>query len=141
MKRFQELLKPDLDSPVAEQERASRELHDMVISSRLYWWSKVTASPNSGKFLLVVVAPWSNYDLALLDLLDDLDTFLPVYVANLQQFETIEQLTEVIPTVTTIPPQTPVVAFWVDGGFRDSAFGKLGRDLVATTLGLVLCQR
>jgi hypothetical protein len=145
MSRFQVLLKPESSlTPKEEQERASRQLPDVVRSSRLHWWKKA-AIPTQGKVLLLVVAPYSQYDLALLDVLDAAlarsraSKRLPsvrIYVANLQEYQTVEQLTEDIPTITQVPPQTPVAAVWENGILSKSAWGKQGRDLAADALGL-----
>ena len=146
MTRFQALLKPDSTStPMAEQERASRQLPDVVRSSRLKWWTKKAAIPAHGKALLLVIAPYSHYDLALLDVLDAALArprarkgllLVPIYVADLQQYRNVEQLSEDIPTITYAPPQTPVAAVWEDGILSKCAWGKQGRDLVADALGL-----
>jgi hypothetical protein len=144
MNRFQALLKAD-STPKAELERASRQLADVVKSSRLHWWTKKATIPTKGKALLLVVAPFSQYDLALLDVLDAALARLrvpkrllsvPIYVANLNQYETVEQLSEDIPTITQAPPQTPVAAVWENGKLSKSAWGKEGRDLAADALGL-----
>lgn len=146
MTRFQALLKPDATStPNAEQERASRQLPDVVKGSHLHWWTKKDAIPTQGKALLLVVAPYSQYDLALLDVLDAALArprapkrllSVPIYVANLQEYQTVEQLTEDIPTITQAPPQTPVAALWENGDLTKSAWGKQGRELAADALGL-----
>jgi hypothetical protein len=145
MTLFQALLKPDLMTPMAEQERASRELPQVVKGSHLHWWTNKGSIPTQGKVLLLVVAPYSHYDLALLD---ELDAALarprvpkrlqsvPIYVSNLERYQTVEQLTEDIPGITQIPFQTPVVAVWENGTLTKSAWGKSGRDLAADTLGL-----
>src|SRR5689334_13677102 len=118
MSRFQALLKPDSNStPKAEQERASCQLRDVVKSSHLHWWTKKATIPTQGRALLLGVAPYSQYDLALLDVLDALLArprapkrllSVPVYVANLLLYQTVEQLTRDIPALTQAPPQTPV---------------------------------
>jgi len=147
MTRFQELLKPDLTStPQIEQDRASRKLPDVVKGSHLHWWTKNAAIPAHGKALLLLVAPYSHHDLALLDVLDAAiarpraskrPLSVPiVYVANLLQYQTVAQLTEDIPTITQTPPQTPVAAVWENGVLIRSAWGKHGRDLAADVLGL-----
>jgi hypothetical protein len=145
MNRFQELLKPDLRStPGADQQRAAAELPNAVKRSHLHWWTKM-AVPSKGKAVLLVVAPWSHYDLALLDVLDETlanprsrarRLRVPVYVANLQDYQTFEQLTNDIPTITQPPPQTPIATLWEDGLITMTAWGKGGRDLTADALGL-----
>jgi hypothetical protein len=57
-------------------------------------------------------------------------------VANLQQYQTVEQLTEDIATITQAPPQTPVAIVWENGILSKSAWGKQARDLAAEALGL-----
>ncbi len=146
MNFFQALLKPDSAStPKAEQQRASRQLPDVVKNSHLHWWTKKAAIPTQGKALLLVVAPYSQYDLALLDVLDAALAgsrptkrllSVPIYVADLQQYQTVEQLTEDIPSITKAPPQTPIAAVWEDGVLTKSAWGKQGRGLAADALGL-----
>src|SRR5947208_3737962 len=97
MRRFRDLLAYDpASTPGEEQRRASEGLADAVARSRLRWWKDRTAAPGSGKCLLLVVAPFSQYDLTLLDLLDERFATDPppvsVYVANLQDYATVEQL-------------------------------------------------
>jgi hypothetical protein len=146
MTLFQALLNPDPDStPKEDQERASRQLPQAVKSSHLRWWTKKAPIPSEGKALLLLVAPYSHYDLALLDVLDAALArsrapkrllSVPIYVANLQQYQTVEQLTEDIPVITQAPSQTPVIVVWEDGRPSKSALGKKGRDLAADALGL-----
>jgi hypothetical protein len=145
MNRFQRLLKPDLRStPGADQQRASAELSNAVRTSHLRWWTK-TAVPSKGKAVLLVVAPWSHYDLALLDILDaalanprsrSRRLSVTIYVANLQDYKSLADLTKDIPTITQAPPQTPVAALWEEGIITMTAWGKRGRDLTAEALGL-----
>ena len=61
---------------------------------------------------------------------------VPIYVANLQEYQTVEQLTEDIPALTDAPLQTPVAALWENGRWSKTACGKQGRDLAAIALGL-----
>jgi len=86
-----------------------------------------------------VVSPFSQYDLTLLDLLDEkLDTDqLPVsvYVANLQDYATAEQLSAAFPGIGAAP-QTPIVAICDTGSLPTIACGKKARDLAAQALGL-----
>src|SRR5437899_12164701 len=118
MTRFQAFLKPDSTStPMAEQERASRQLPDVVRSSRLKWWTKKAAIPAHRKALLLVIAPYSHYDLALLDVLDaalplqrapKVLLVVPIYVADLHQYRKVEQLSEDTPPMTYAPLDTPL---------------------------------
>ena len=146
MTRFQDLLKPDAAStPRLDQERASRQLPEAVKASRLFWWTKAHAIPTESSFLLIIVAPYSHYDLAMLDILDDMianpwvsnhSRIGPIYVANLLDYQSLDQLTKEIPIITRAPLQTPVAAVWIDEEWRNTESGKRGRDLVAAEFGI-----
>lgn len=140
MRRFLSLLEPTPTStPMEEQRRASEGLADAVAQSRLLWWEgRVGAAPR-GKVLLLAVAPYSRYDLALLDLIDErLDggqpPTVPVYVANLQDYVSLEQLAADFPGAAAV--QTPLAAVWQDGAPSIAASGRKARDLAADAVGL-----
>ncbi len=140
MTRFRDLLTYDpASTPGDEQRRASEGLADAVARSRLRWWKGRKVAPLRGKCILLVVAPFSQYDLTLLDLLDErLDTDqppVPVYVANLQDQATAEQLSADFPGIGAAP-QTPIVAICDSGSLQTVACGKRARDVVAQALGL-----
>jgi len=97
MTNFRDLLAPDpASTPGEEQRRASERLADAVARSHLHWWKARQEANGVGKCLLVVVAPYSQYDLTLLDLLDETleacQSPLPVYVANVLDYASVEQL-------------------------------------------------
>jgi len=140
MTRFRDLLTYDpASTPGDEQRRASEGLADAVARSRLRWWKGSKVASSQGKCILLVVAPFSQYDLTLLDLLDErLHTNqapVPVYVANLQDYATAEQLNADFPGIGTAP-QTPIVAICDSGLPQTVACGKKARDMVAQALGL-----
>src|SRR4051794_3237526 len=113
MTRFRDLLAYDPAlAPGEEQRRASEGLVDAVARSRLHWWEGGTVAPCPGKNILLVVAPFSQYDLTLLDLLDERFRTdpppVPVYVANLQDYATAQQLSADFPGIGPAP-QTPIV--------------------------------
>jgi hypothetical protein len=140
MTRFRDLLVYDpASTPGEEQCRASEGLADAVARSRLQWWKGRKAAPGQGKCLLLVVAPFSQYDLTLLDLLDErFDSYqppVPVYVANLQDYATAEQLSADCPGIGAAP-QTPIVAIYESGSPQSVACGKKGREMAAQALGL-----
>jgi hypothetical protein len=140
MTRFRDLLSYDpASTPADEQRRASEGLADAVARSRLRWWKSREVGPGQGKCVLLVVAPFSQYDLTFLDLLEErLDsnqTPVPVYVANLQDYATAEELSADFPGIGTAP-QTPIVAICESGSPQTVACGKRGRDLAARALGL-----
>src|ERR1700678_3542648 len=97
MTSFYDLLKVDpASTPGEEQRRASQGLVDAVARSHLRWWKGNEVASRQGQCLLLAVAPFSQYDMTLLDLLDErLVTYQPpvsVYVANLQDYASVEQL-------------------------------------------------
>jgi hypothetical protein len=140
MRRFRDLLAYDpASTPGEEQRRASEGLAGAVARSRLHWWQDRAASPGPERCLLIVVAPFSQYDLTLLDILDERLTTDPppvaVYVANLQEYGSVEQLNADFPGIGAAPP-TPIVAVCDAGTPQAVACGKKGRDLAAQVLGL-----
>jgi hypothetical protein len=140
MTRFRDLLTYDpASTPGDEQRRASEGLADAVARSRLRWWKGRKVAPGQGKCIVLVVAPFSQYDLTLLDLFDErLDTDqppVPVYVANLQDYATAEQLSADFPGIGAAP-QTPIVAICDSGSPQTVACGKKARDMAAQALGL-----
>src|SRR5208283_3566558 len=84
-------------------------------------------------------APYSQYDLVMLDLLDEqVDSTrpgVPVYVTNLQDYDSAARLSEDFPGVGQAH-QSPVAALFDSGTAKSVAWGKKARDLVAVTLGL-----
>jgi hypothetical protein len=140
MTRFRDLLPSDPAlTPGEEQRRASEGLADAVARSHLRWWKDRRVAPGQGKCILFVVAPFSQYDLTLLDLLNErLDTDqppVPVYVANLQDYATAEELSAEFPGVG-VAAQTPIVAICESGSSPTVACRKKARDLAAQALGL-----
>jgi hypothetical protein len=140
MTRFRDLLAYDpASTPGDEQRRASERLADAVARSHLRWWGGGKVVPCQGKCLLLVVAPFSQYDLTLLDLLNERlaakQPPVPVYVANLQDYATAEQLRADFPGIGAAP-QTPIVAICEPGSPRTVACGKKARDMLAEALGL-----
>ena len=138
MTRFRNLLKPDpQSSPAEEQQRASAGLAEAVKQSNLLWW--MGRAPLKGVCLLLAVAPYSQYDLVLLDLLDErLDSdepSVPVYVANLQEYASVDQLRADCPGIGQ-PHQTPLAAIYEAGTLKKVASGKKARDMAAEALGL-----
>jgi hypothetical protein len=145
MTRFRDLLKPDPGSaPKDQQERASKGLADAVAASNLRWWKQQEAIPSQGRCLLLAVAPYSQYDLTLLDLIDELlgsKNLLgaQVYVVNVQDYDSIEQLAADFPGIGQVH-QTPVAAVWELGSPKETAWGKKARDMAAEALGIPLAE-
>jgi hypothetical protein len=105
----------------------------------LRWWKGRQGAHGQGKCLVLVVAPFSQYDLTLLDLLDErLDAGqspVPVYVANVQDYASVEQLSADFPGIGDAP-QTPIAALCDSGSPETVACGKKARDIAAQALGL-----
>ena len=141
MNHFRALLEPAPQStPRDDQDRASKGLAKAVGESNLRWWKDRDNTPSTGERLLLVVAPYSQYDLFLLDLIDTRlksakSPDVQVYVANLLDYASQEQLEADIPGIGRVH-QTPVAAFWESGKPMQSAWGKKGRDLAAEVIGL-----
>lgn len=138
MTSFRDLLKPDAQlSPAEEQRLASARLADVVRASHLRWWNGSTHV--QGDYLLLAVAPYSQYDLALLDLLNERlgsgVLSVPVYVSNLQAYQSVEQVNADFPGIGQ-PSQSPVAAFSSAGVLQKVAQGKRARDIAAEVLGL-----
>lgn len=139
MTRFRELLKHDpLSSPAEEQRRASEGLAGVVRQSRLRWKDE-RPLPSRDKYLLVAVAPYSQYDLVLLDLLDEklasACASVPVYVSNLLHYGSAAQLREDFPGVGE-GLQPPMAALFEAGSAKAVASGNKARELVADSLGI-----
>src|SRR5436309_3083089 len=109
MTRFRDLLAPDPAlTPGDEQRRASEGLADAVAGSHLQWWKDNQGAHQQGKCLVLVVAPFSQYDLTLLDLLNEWlaagQSLVPdVYVANVQDYSSVEQLSADFPGIGDAP--------------------------------------
>ena len=141
MNHFRALLEPAPQStPRDDQDRASKGLAKAVGESNLRWWKDRDNTHSTGERLLLVVAPYSQYDLILLDLIDASlksakSPGVQVYVANLLDYASQEQLEADIPGIGRVH-QTPVAVFWESGKPMQSAWGKKGRDLAAEVIGL-----
>jgi hypothetical protein len=129
---------PD-SSPGDEQQRASVGLADAVAQSHLKWWKDRQLTANQREYLLLAVAPFSQYDLTLLDLLNErLDsgqTLVQVFVANLQDYSTIEQLNADFPGIGS--PQTPIAVHFDSESRKMVASGKKAREMAAQAVGLL----
>jgi hypothetical protein len=135
---FRDLLKPDPRStPAEEQGRASAGLADAVKRSNLRWWRSREPVLGQESYLVLAVAPYSQYDLTLLDLLDEklsASPAVPVYVVNLQDYETPERLGADFPGVGQFH-QTPIAALYEAGSLTNVAWGKKARDMAAEAVG------
>ena len=111
-----------------------------MAKSNLRWWKGARALPAQGKCLLLAVAPYSQYDLTLLDLIDESlaakrPGTVPVYIVNLLDYDKVEQVEADFPGVAQVH-QTPLAAVWACGVPQKTAWGKQARDMAAEVLGL-----
>lgn len=140
MRRFRDLLMAGASTtPMEEQRRASAQLADTVSLSNFRWWQGHPAQPPEGSWLLVAVAPYSQYDLTLLDILDESigsgrAVLLPLYVANLLDYQNAEQVRADFRGC--VSHRNPVVSLWDAASHVRSESGKRARDLLAETLHL-----
>lgn len=139
MTLFRNLLKYDpASTPGDEQRHASEGLAATIAQSHMHWWKGKQLMPSHEKCLILVVAPFSQYDLTLLDLLDErlgTQPSVPVFVGNLQDYDTVEELSADFPGIGPAP-QTPIAALCDPGSPRKVACGKKAREMAAQALGL-----
>lgn len=140
MRLFRDLLKYDpASTPGDEQRRASKGLAAAIAQSHMRWWKGRQPMPSHEKCLILVVAPFSQYDLTLLDLIDEklgnTQPSVPVFVGNLQDYDSVEELIADFPGIGPAP-QTPIAALCDPGSSIKVACGKKAREMAAQALGL-----
>jgi hypothetical protein len=138
---FVELLKPVPGlMPGDVQRRAAKLLPERLMQSAMDWWP-VDAAPNGpGNRLLIGIAVWSTYDLRLLDLVNEAihsghGSDIPVGVFDIDRVASEEALARLVPGIG-LPPQTPIVGYWLGGQLKEVASGFAARQLVAGLFGL-----
>jgi hypothetical protein len=106
-------------------------------NSRLHLWEPDAPIPSTGRRLLIGVATWSGYDMALLDLLgqETVSDSVRIEVFDTAQCHSQADFDRIIPGIGRVF-HTPVVGLWVDGVLTENASGAAGRDLVARVCGL-----
>ena len=139
MNRFRQLLKPSgATTPGEEQRRASEQLPRALAASPFRAWH--TRSPQTGgdDYLLLIIAPYSQYDLTLLDVLEPLarkvSTF-PVFVGNLLDYPSLEHLKKDLPDLDGVPA-TPIAKHCSHSVTGPTVSGKAARDLIASLFHL-----
>jgi hypothetical protein len=115
---------------------ASRQLAERVRQSALTWFPDHVETNGTGRRLVVGVAVWSNYDLRLLDLMNEAakQPDLCVAVLNIDELGSQADIQRVFPGIGDVF-QTPVVGYWAAGQLRETASGFAGRQLVGRLLG------
>ena len=105
-------------------------------SPKLHLWSSDQPIPEQGPRLLIGVATWSGYDMNLLDLIEEApENGIWVDVFDVDSCQTLDELSRAIPELEP-PTHTPVVGYWIDGRFVESAAGFHGRQLVTRVCNL-----
>lgn len=127
---FAALLEPDpLLTPAEEQQRASAALPGVVSRSAMHWLAAPDSVNGAGEKLVVGVAVWSRYDLALLDELNHFAEQHPgvrVYVFDVDRVGS--EFERYVPGIGEVM-QTPVVGHWKGGVQVEKGTGHVGREL------------
>jgi hypothetical protein len=142
MRHFRDLLKPEPNvSPGEQQQHAAAALPDTIAESHMRWWKTREVNVCHGKCLLLGIGSYSQYDLTLLDLMEEFlaegrSDQVPIYVVNVADYTSREQLAVDFPGLGP-GSQSPMAAVWEAGSLKKVASGKMARELVAETLGVV----
>jgi hypothetical protein len=134
MNAFQDLFRK-VDRPVGNTfppDRRGEFFPDTVDRSRQLRLHKCGEPiPTTGAYLLIGVATWSDYDMKLLDLIDNLPrSGVRIELFDSDQFKSIAEIEALIPGINVMA-QTPFVGYWVHGVLTEVAAGALGRRLIA----------
>lgn len=136
---FQKLLENKESDPVEAQKKASKKLVEVVRQSKLRWWNDRISlgSPLPEQFSLLIIATYSNYDLWLLDSINqklNMQKTLPIYVSNIDHYLTLEDLKKEIPIISELY-QTPIFVKY-NLGWLNIANGKDAREAVGEFVGM-----
>ena len=107
-------------------------------SERLGWTYSVKENfPGTNKllnFVIVLLPSWSSKDLSILELISDsIKLFnVPVYVLDIDEFKTQNEISDLIPGLTGIY-QTPVVALYENGVMQKYAQGESIQQFTEST--------
>jgi hypothetical protein len=119
--------------------KAPEQLAERVRRSALAWFPDCAETNGIGRRLVIGVAVWSNYDLRLLDLVNEAVTAgkqpdLHVAVFNIDELSSPAELQRIFPGIGEVF-QTPAVGYWEAGQLKETASGFAGRQLVGRLLG------
>ena len=105
-------------------------------SRKLHLWSPGQPTSQTGRRILIGIATWSGYDLALLDLIEDaIHAPIRIDVFDTEVCRTPPDLERYIPGLDP-GPQTPFVGLWENGQLVEMAAGFPGRQLAARVCSL-----
>ena len=136
MIKFHDLLQPRDGLSVGElQESAKRSFPLLVDKSTFKSWSPGKPTSSQGKRLLIGVATYSEADLKLLDLLEEVlqgraENTLSIDLFNTLDCKSHDDFDNYIPGIGKVF-QTPVAGLWENGVLKEKAWGKSARDLIA----------
>jgi hypothetical protein len=138
MNRFSNLFwsHPGLN-PGEQQRVVEREFPAAVADSRLRLWRPGDPIASHGVRILIGVAPWSGYDMRLLDVVDEgmgRGPAMVVEVFSTSDCHTQKDFEKYISGVSAVY-QPPVVGFWRDGRLEWSGQGAEARERVARLFG------
>lgn len=107
----------------------SARFEGMLAQSRLTAWKPGDAIPSDRRRILIGVAPYSLYDLKLLDAINDLPLDLTsekIDVLDVLRCKTAEEIEKYIPRLRHVY-QTPVIGIWKDGICEEARSGHAAR--------------
>ncbi len=118
----------------------SEHFPQVVAETPFTLWKPGDAIPAVGRRLLLGVATWNGYDMALLDLIEDRlrgddPPAVRVSLFDIDQCHSLDDLRRYVPGVE-MGYQTPLVGYWVDGELKESAWGYDGSELAIRVCGL-----
>jgi hypothetical protein len=122
--------------PETDPAWADLELESLLGSRGLRLWRPGDPIVERGVRLLVGVAPWSGYDMRLLDVIAEaIETsgqpkYPVVDVFNTADCKQQQDFRQYVPRLRQVS-QTPVVGLWRDGRLTEAKQGYEARDLVA----------
>ena len=131
LRMFAALLDPDPAlTPGEEQRRASNLLPVLVSRSQMHWLPAPEPPNGTGEKLVIGVAVWSRYDLALLDELNQFASTHPGVCICVFDVDRIGgEFEQFVPGIGGVG-QTPVIGRWSGGVLVESGTGHAGREIV-----------
>jgi hypothetical protein len=134
MTQFAGLLSKDMSAaPAQHYPDLSRRLTEALKNSGLGIWKRGDPIVVSGRRLLIGIAPYSIYDLRLLDAINDRTASGEISdridVFDILNCEKMTDLDSYVPGIG-IAYQTPVVGIWIDGILKQKCSGHQARQLL-----------
>lgn len=128
---FAALLDPDPARTAVEGQRRASNLLPIRVSQSAMNWPALPESPNGTADKLVVgVASWSKYDLALLDELDTFAASHPGFRICVFDVDRVgREFEQFVPGIGEVV-RTPVVGRWSAGVLVERGTGTAGREIV-----------